>query len=240
MADEIRVTNTGTRVNPEGTHTHADEIRTHANVEATIEPDTSTTGPTNFNDTQMARGAIESTRARMSETIDEIEDVLVRKKEKIRAKLDVTAPIREHALPSVGIAFGIGALLGLVTGGDDEVSVSHRTTRSERAEDLEERTRRLLDIAQRQEREIETLRAQLSAERRDTVLAASGTSAYTPPIDTAYSSPTTHHETEKTGRVHHAVEGVKSTVADVRDELMTGLSKFVSDAVDDFTSAMRR
>lgn len=236
MADEIRVTSTGTHLNPEGAHTHADEIRAHANVEATIAPDTSTTGPTNFNDTRMARGAIENTRARMSETIDEIEDVLARKKERIQARLDVTAPIRENALPSVGIAFGVGVLLGVVTGGDDDVQVSQRTTRSERVEDLEERTRRLLEVAQRQEREIETLRAQLSAE----VLGASGTSAYMPPTATGYSSPTTHHETEKTGKVHDAVEGVKSTVADVREELMTGLSKFVSDAVNDFTSAMRK
>lgn len=69
---------------------------------------------------EVARAQIEATRARMSETIDEIEGAILRKKEKLRAKLDVLAPVRERPLQTVGAIFGIGLALGLLTGGDDD------------------------------------------------------------------------------------------------------------------------
>jgi ElaB/YqjD/DUF883 family membrane-anchored ribosome-binding protein len=71
-------------------------------------------------DPDLARAQIEATRARMSETIDEIEGVLVRKKEEIQNRLDVLAPVRENPWPSMGIALGAGLVLGLLTGGGDD------------------------------------------------------------------------------------------------------------------------
>jgi hypothetical protein len=69
---------------------------------------------------EVARAQIEATRARMSETIDEIEGAILRKKEKLRAKLDVLAPVRERPLQTLGAIFGIGLALGLLTGGGDD------------------------------------------------------------------------------------------------------------------------
>ncbi|HEX6068963.1 MAG TPA: hypothetical protein VFZ18_04050 [Longimicrobiaceae bacterium] len=69
---------------------------------------------------EVARAQIEATRARMSDTIDEIEGAILRKKEELRAKLDVLAPVRERPLQAVGAIFGIGLALGLLTGGGDD------------------------------------------------------------------------------------------------------------------------
>ena len=68
-------------------------------------------------DPEAARAEIEATRARMSETIDEIEGALLRKKEKIRDQLDVLAPVREQPIKTLGMIFGGALLLGLLTGG---------------------------------------------------------------------------------------------------------------------------
>src|SRR5690606_2385148 len=64
-----------------------------------------------------ARSDIERTRERMSETIDEIENVLLRKREEIRSRLDLLGRARERPFVAVGIAAGSGLLLGLLTGG---------------------------------------------------------------------------------------------------------------------------
>ncbi|MBA4159402.1 MAG: DUF3618 domain-containing protein [Gemmatimonadetes bacterium] len=152
-----------------------------------------------YEDPEVARADIEATRARMSGTIDEIEDVLVRKKAAIQSRMDVLSPIKENPWPSMGIALGAGLLAGLLTGGGDHdhdhdddgedyraalgyqgaaVGFDQRpsTTRSRyahdpdsdwkdpesdwkrRAETLQERTERLLNIAREQEEEIESLR----------------------------------------------------------------------------------
>jgi hypothetical protein len=47
-----------------------------------------------------ARAEIERTRARMSETLDEIEENLLRTKENIRRRFDVIGRVRERPLES--------------------------------------------------------------------------------------------------------------------------------------------
>lgn len=71
---------------------------------------------------EAARAQIEDTRERMSHTIDEIEEAIRAKRDRIRDKLDVLSPIRENPYLALGAVFGTGLLLGLVTGGggDDE------------------------------------------------------------------------------------------------------------------------
>lgn len=103
-----------------------------------------------------ARSEIEMTRARMSETIDDIEDALLRKKERIQDRLDFTAPVRENPIPSAAMALGAGLLLGLLTGGGEEHDAARgRDERldeaEERARTWESRARRLMRVAQDQE-----------------------------------------------------------------------------------------
>lgn len=105
------------------------------------------------------REEIERTRARMSETIDDIEDVLLRKKARLQDRLDVLAPVRERPLPSAAAALGAGLLLGLLTGGEDDELPDRPDSldAEERAEKWEGRARRLMRIARDQEEEIERL-----------------------------------------------------------------------------------
>ncbi|MGI9189388.1 MAG: hypothetical protein ACR2F9_04505 [Longimicrobiaceae bacterium] len=105
-----------------------------------------------------ARAEIEQTRARMSETIEEIERVLLHRKERVRERLDVLAPVRERPLASLGAAFGVALLLGLLTGGDDGGSEPNDRGWKERSDTWEARSRRLLDIAKAQSEEIRELR----------------------------------------------------------------------------------
>jgi hypothetical protein len=129
----------------------------------------------------------------MSETIDEIEDVLLEKKARLREKLDVLAPVRERPLQAVGVLFGVGLVLGLLTGGGDDDEEEERPTvlvlpRAEvdeleeddeededddeaeeawaRAELWEDRAQRLLRIARAQEEELEVHRAREVRDRR--------------------------------------------------------------------------
>jgi ElaB/YqjD/DUF883 family membrane-anchored ribosome-binding protein len=108
---------------------------------------------------EAARAEIERTRARMSETLDEIEDALVRKKEEIRERLDVVARIRDQPLKAAGIALGAGLFLGLVSGGrkKDPEAERRRLGAETRAARWEARARRLLAIAREQEAELEHL-----------------------------------------------------------------------------------
>ncbi len=73
--------------------------------------------------TEDARRAIEATRGRISATLDEIEGRIGEAREKITARVNVVRPVRnqlrEHPLAGVGIAFGAGLVLGLLTGGEE-------------------------------------------------------------------------------------------------------------------------
>lgn len=85
----------------------ADEIRVVPEHAETDDPDA-------------ARAEIAHTRARMSGTIDEIEDALLRRKERMQHRLDPFSTVRERPLQAAGIVFGAGLVLGLLTGGDDD------------------------------------------------------------------------------------------------------------------------
>lgn len=125
-------------------------------------------------DPELARLQIEQTRARMSDTIGQIEESLLRKKEAVEEKLDVMAPVRrkarENPYPVIGGVFLAGLILGFLTGGDDEDDEptpavrryavdfdrerAHGNHWEERARTWERRARRLMDVANRQEAEL--------------------------------------------------------------------------------------
>lgn len=178
MAEEIRVTRDDEHSG--AVHTHASEIESHAKVEAIIpaHPDHSITGSAPVHDPDIARDAIEQTRSRMSETIDEIEDVLLARKDQIQEKLDVFSPVRERPLPSAGIALGAGLLLGLLTGGGSEHHEPRRVRHDEdededereeywreRAETWESRARRLRAVAREQEERLEDVQESWGEQR---------------------------------------------------------------------------
>lgn len=62
-----------------------------------------------------ARRAVEDSRARMSNTLDEIEERLVSKKQQISARMDVMRPvktrIRSRPFMTMALALGAGVLL---------------------------------------------------------------------------------------------------------------------------------
>jgi hypothetical protein len=136
-------------------------------------------------DPELARLQIERTRARMSETIEQIEDALVRKRERIEERMDVMAPVRrtarENPLPIVAGVFASGLILGWLTGGDDEEEPEPAVRRftpdfdrersyvdhwEERARTWEQRARRLMEVANRQEEELLAARGESVPVRR--------------------------------------------------------------------------
>jgi ElaB/YqjD/DUF883 family membrane-anchored ribosome-binding protein len=173
-----------------------------------------------YEEPDTARAEIEATRARMSETIDEIEDVLVRKKERIQSRLDVLAPVRENPWPSMGVALGAGLLVGLLTGGEEEDERPARPTFEtgaweRRTEMLEHRTRRLLAIAREQEREIRRLRSRKRRRR---------------------AKPAMRHRVvdrleEEYEDLSHRAAGARSRLEDVRHAVIDGLASFLTEAV---------
>jgi ElaB/YqjD/DUF883 family membrane-anchored ribosome-binding protein len=144
-------------------------------------------------DPDVVRGEIERTRARMSSTIDTIETVLLRKKERLEEKLDVTAPVRrvvrDNPWPVVGGVFGAGLLLGYLTGGGDkehhapprqlhgdtdgggtvpggfgvEAGETYGADWRERSLQWERRARTLMKTCHRQDEEIRHLRSAIGA-----------------------------------------------------------------------------
>lgn len=132
-------------------------------------------------DPELARLQIEQTRARMSDTIEQIEqsllhkkEELLHKKERLEEKMDVLAPVRrgarENPLPAAAGVFLAGLVLGWLTGGDDEDEGTPAAVRrfapdfdrerayvdhwEERSRTWESRARRLMEVANRQEREL--------------------------------------------------------------------------------------
>jgi hypothetical protein len=137
-------------------------------------------------DPELARLQIEQTRARMSDTIEQIETTLLRKKERIEERMDVMAPVRrtarENPLPAVAGVFLGGLLLGWLTGGDDDDREPEPAVRrfapdfdrersyvdhwEERARTWESRARRLMEVANRQEEELMQTRGESVPVRR--------------------------------------------------------------------------
>src|SRR5688500_3380171 len=81
-------------------------------------------------DPAMLRAELAQTRARLSGTIDEIEDVIVEKKEEliatakgIRQRLDPFYKARQKPMAAVGIVFAAGILVGIVTKGRKKKAV---------------------------------------------------------------------------------------------------------------------
>jgi hypothetical protein len=110
-------------------------------------------------DPQAAREEIERIRARMSGTLDEIEENLVRKKEQIREALDVGSHIRRKPLHAAGAVLVAALLLGFLSaGGQKEARI--RKKYAKRVLHWENRARRLLAIAREQEAEIDRLEDQ--------------------------------------------------------------------------------
>jgi hypothetical protein len=126
-------------------------------------------------DPELVRLQIEQTRARMSDTIGQIEETLLRKKEQVEERLDVMAPVRrkarENPYPIIGGVFLAGLILGFLTGGGDDddneptpavrrYAVDFDRERAhghhweERARTWERRARRLMEVANRQEAEL--------------------------------------------------------------------------------------
>lgn len=180
MADEIRTTRTDEDAGPVAPVLHDRTDMAERTVPETVQAEAERNVEQGDSDgSDRARANIEATRARMSETIDEIEDVLLRKKAQIQNRLDVTAPVRRNPWPSMGIALGAGLVLGLLTGGDDEeeldAAMTHRSHAvddaawSRRVEVLEERTRRLLAIARTQQEEIRRLRGKKKLRRKESL-----------------------------------------------------------------------
>ena len=150
---------------------------THAGTPGTI---------AQVDDPDLARMQIEQTRARMSDTIGQIEGALLRKKEHIEEKMDVMAPVRrkarENPYPVIGGVFLAGLILGLLTGGDDDDDEAPPAVRryavdfdrerahghhwEERSHTWERRARRLMDLANRQEAELLALRGESVPVRR--------------------------------------------------------------------------
>lgn len=142
-------------------------------------------------DPDTARAEIEATRARMSDTLDEIEDVLLRKKATIRDRMDVMAPVREQPVRSMAAIFAAALVLGFLSargkGGakargnhanheadlhPDRVEHEDEDDQEEemelawaQAEAWEDRAHRLLRVARVQEAELDIHRS-----RRDSLL----------------------------------------------------------------------
>lgn len=195
-----------------------------------VDEDVGGNHPAGTDNPAAAREEIAHTRARMSDTIEEIEHVLVRKKGEVQDKLDVFSPIRERPLPSLGAAFGTGLLLGVVTGGSDgeEHGSSHRhrthtTPRGDggdRAEHWEGRSRRLLAIAQEQEDEIRDLEERLGALRADAM---------------------DHRLTAAESRAAEGRDGepddLRSGVGSLRGAIVGGITGFLSDTLHHLTES---
>ncbi|HEY0035537.1 MAG TPA: hypothetical protein VGB66_02555, partial [Longimicrobium sp.] len=110
-----------------GRVTHPEVVITPSSGHTTASSSVHVTAPgaiADVSDPELARLQIEQTRARMSDTIEQIEEALVRKRAQVEEKLDVMAPVRrkarENAFPLLGGVFLAGLVLGYLTGESDE------------------------------------------------------------------------------------------------------------------------
>lgn len=181
-----RVTNPEIVITPPSGHTAA-ASSTHVTADSSIYATAAGT-IADVSDPELARLQIEQTRARMSDTIEQIEEALVRKRAQVEEKLDVMAPVRrkarENAFPLLGGVFLAGLVLGYLTGesDDDEAArpairefgmnqdvrgrAAYSTHAQEKAELWERRARRLMEVANQQEAELAALRGEEERPRR--------------------------------------------------------------------------
>jgi ElaB/YqjD/DUF883 family membrane-anchored ribosome-binding protein len=139
-------------------------------------------GQVAMDDPDTARAEIGRTRARMSATLDGIEAALVRRKEQIRERLDVMAPVKQRPLLSVGVVFGAALLLGYATGGDDDdeehgraamaagaalMTTGLREEAATQAGAWERRARRLRKRSREQQEELKDLRGHVGDDLED-------------------------------------------------------------------------
>jgi len=201
-------------------------------------------GAMHGDDPEATRAEIEQTRRRMSTTIDELGDVLQRKKGQIQERLDVMAPVREHPLRTVGIVFGAGLVLGLLTGGGGEEEEErephlgrHRGADAHwrrRAEMWEGRARRLLHIAREQDEELEELRASHRPGRLRRALFEEEEEH-----DHAHRRFGARRHREHDHRHEHAFEHEdESRFEELRDTVTHAVSGLLSNAVRQFARAM--
>ena len=124
---------------------------------------------TDGRDPELVRAELAQTRARMSATIDEIEEVIVGKKEEViamakglRQRLDPLYRARQKPLAAIGIVFGAGLVVGLLTGGKKKPVLAQLVAPGPdappRSDLWESRARRLLRIAREQQEELAALR----------------------------------------------------------------------------------
>ena len=121
--------------------------------------------PAGPRDPEVVRAELARTRARMSDTIGEIEDVLLEKKDVIiatakgiRDRLDPFYKARQHPLPAIGIVLGAGIVIGFLTGG--RKLPPPQPAPPPRSDVWEKRARRLLRIAREQQEQIAELHEQ--------------------------------------------------------------------------------
>ena len=71
-----------------------------------------------------ARQEVERSRARISGTLDEIEDRIVEKRERLRQRFAIVDRVKDRIerapLGAVGAAVGVGLLIGMLGGGSDD------------------------------------------------------------------------------------------------------------------------
>lgn len=199
------------------------------------------TAGTGSADPGAVRAEIEQTRARMSHTIDGIEDALVRRKEEFQDKMDVLAPVRERPLPSSGIAFGAGLLLGLATGGDDDRegrrdrsggsrarNESDENHWRRRSEQWENRAYRLRDIAREQEDELRYVEERWGEARAADMAGESPRAGGRRPD---------RDDGREENRGDHDSSGLLgSTVNQLRDHFVGGITGFLASAVHELTA----
>jgi ElaB/YqjD/DUF883 family membrane-anchored ribosome-binding protein len=84
-----------------------------------------------------AKDAVERSRQRISTTLDALEDRIVEKKHAVQDRIDVLRPVREQVrqrpFTAVGVALGVGALLGSVGGSDAAAEREPHVSRSRRS-----------------------------------------------------------------------------------------------------------